>query len=174
MYRCYHLKSEMSKKRSSFFQMLHSLLFFVTITYDWRTGNGKYICLENGHCSFIDQYSYENQFFSDFVVKINKFVQITMFSIYLVYFYKFNVNIRPAQISLQYNRVLFRVATAMGATVGLSYFIFILRIFAPEYSDIIVISGTILLLIQQAVIMVSSMCTKKLSALCKAQLCSRG
>ena len=134
----------------------------------------SYTFLANGHCNFIDQYSYKTLFFNDFVITVNKFVQIMMFSIYLVYFYKFNVDIRPAQISLQYNRLLFEIAIAMGATVGLSYFIFILRIFAPEYSDIIAISDTILLLIQQAVIMVSFMCTKKMSALCKPQLCSRG
>ena len=181
MYRCYHLKSEMSKKTSKFLFRCYTayasitliLLFFVTIAYDWRTGNGKYTLLANGHCNFINQYSYKTLFFSDFVVTINKFAQITIFVIYLVYFYKFNVNIRPANISLQYNQVLFRIAIAMGATVGLSYFIFILRIFNSEYADIIAFSGTILLLIQQAVIMVSFMCTKKMFALCKAQLCSK-
>ena len=185
MYRCYHLKSEMSKKTSKFLFRCYTayasitliLQFFVTIAYDWRTGNGKYTLLANGHCNFIDQYqySYKTLFFGDFIIAINKFVEITMFSIYLVYFYKFNVNIRPANVSLQYNRVLFRVAIAMGATVGPSYFIFILLlIFDPEYSNIIGISGTILVLIQQAVITASFMCTKKMSALCKAQLCSRG
>ena len=181
MYHCYHLKSEMSKKTSKFLFRCYTayasitliLQFFVTIAYDWRTGNGTYTLLANGHCNFINQYSYKTLFLSDFVVTINKFVQITTFVTYLVYFYKFNVNIRPANISLQYNQVLFRVAIAMGATVGLSYFIFILRIFNSEYADIIAFSGTILLLIQQAVIMASFMCTKKMSALCKAQLCSK-
>ena len=149
------------------------LLFFVTIAYDWRTGNGKYTILANGHCNFINEYSYQTLFFSDFVVTINKFVQITMFIIYLVYFYKFNVNIRPAQVSLQYNQVLFRIAVAMGATIGLSYFLFILRIIDSEYSDIIAISGTVLLFIQQAVIMVSFMHTRKVLALCKTQLLSK-
>ena len=94
-----------------------------------------------------------------------------MFSIYLVYLYKFNVKIHPAQISLQYDQVPFRIVNAMGATVDISYFIYFL--FDPEYSEIITISGTILLLIQRAVIMISFMSTKKMPALCKVQLCSR-
>ena len=181
MYRCYHLKSEISKKRSnSLFRCYTAyavftliLLFFVTIAYDWRTGNGKYTILANGHCNFINEYSYQTLFFSDFVVTINKLAQIIMFIIYLVYFYKFNVNIRPPQVSLQYNQVLFRIAIAMGATIGLSYFLFILRIIDSEYSDIIAISGTVLLFIQQAVIMASFIHTRKIFALCKTQLLSK-
>ena len=72
MYRCYHLKSEMSKKTSSFLFRCYTayasitliILFFVTIAYDWRTGNGKYTLLENGHCDFINQHSYKTLFFS--------------------------------------------------------------------------------------------------------------
>ena len=48
MYHCYHLKSEISKKRSKFLFRYYTafaaftliLLFFVTIAYDWRTRNG--------------------------------------------------------------------------------------------------------------------------------------
>ena len=69
MYRCYHLKSEISKKRSEYLFRRYAgyaaftltLLFFVTIAYDWRTGNGKYTILANGHCSF-DASSYKNCF----------------------------------------------------------------------------------------------------------------
>ena len=62
MYRCYHLKSKISKKRSEYLFRRYTgyagftliLLFFVTIAYDWRNGIGKYTILENGHCSFVD------------------------------------------------------------------------------------------------------------------------
>ena len=60
MYRCYHLKSSMSKKRSEYlfrryiayagFTLI--LLFFAYA--DWRTGMDKYTILPNGHCSFAD------------------------------------------------------------------------------------------------------------------------
>ena len=62
MYRCYNLKSRISKKRSKYLlkcYMLYAsitlvLVFFITIAYDLRTGNGKYTILPNGHCNFID------------------------------------------------------------------------------------------------------------------------
>ena len=48
---------------------------------------------------------------------------MTMFSAFIVYHYKFNKNVHAAQVSLKYSRQLYRITTAMGATVGLSHFI---------------------------------------------------
>ena len=47
-----------------------------------------------------------------------------MFSAYLVYYHKFNLNVCAAQVSLDYSRKLVRIAIAMGGTIGLSFFIF--------------------------------------------------
>ena len=171
MYRCYNLKSEISSKNKNFLFRCYSayvfitlvLLFFVTITYDWRTENGRYTLLPNGRCNFIDKYSYKTLFLSDVIVITNKFVQITMFLAYLVYFYKLKMAFCDGETSIQYNQMLFRIAIAMGATIGLSQFIWMLLAFDSEYSDIISISGTILLLIQQIVIMTSFMCTRKIT-----------
>ena len=111
MYRCYHLKSEIPKKRSRFLFKCFTayaaftliLLFFATIAYDWRTGNGKYIVSASGYCTFFDK-SYNTLMFPMSIVTINKFLQIMMFSTYLIYYYKFNKNVvRPAQVSLQYS-----------------------------------------------------------------------
>ena len=101
MYRCYHLKSEISKKTSQFLLRCYTayavfaltLLFFVTIAYDWRTGNRKYTILANGHCNNIDYSTHNTLFFSSSIICINKFLQIMMFSAYLVYYYKFNLNV---------------------------------------------------------------------------------
>ena len=95
---------------------------------------------------------------------------MTIFSAYLYYLYKFNLNIRAAQVTLdvQYSRKLFRIATAMGASIGFSFFTYFLVVFIPEYSDIIFSFTGILDLIQQVVIMTSFMCTKKMYAKCKA------
>ena len=49
MYRCYHLKSKISKKTLGFLFRCYTtyagctliLIFFVTIAYDWRTGVGE-------------------------------------------------------------------------------------------------------------------------------------
>ena len=177
MYRCYNLKSEVSKKRSQFLFRCYLayafivliLLFFVTITYDWRTGNGRYMLLPNGHCNFIDQYTYNTLFLSNTLIFSNKLIQIIMLVAYLVYFFKFYVNIGGTQIlNVRYNRELLKIAIAMGATIGLSFFIWMFLIFYPDYSYIISISGTGLLFIQQVMIMSIFLCTKKMYVLCKA------
>ena len=122
MYHCYHLKSEISKKRSQFLFRCYLtyafivliLLFFVTITYDWRTGNSRFTLLPNGHCNFIDQYSYNTLFLSDTFIAINKLVQIIMLVAYIVYFYKFHVNIGDTQIfNSRYTQELLKIAIAV-------------------------------------------------------------
>ena len=176
MYRCYNLKSRISKKRSKYLlkcYMLYAsitlvLVLFITIAYDLRTGNGKYTILPNGHCNFIDQYSYKMLFIIDIPNFVNKLVQITMFIIYLVYFNKFNAIIRDAKVSnMQYHKGLFKIAITMGATVGLSSFIWILSAFYPGYTEVIAASGSILLFIQQCVIATSFLYTRKIYDLCK-------
>ena len=175
MYRCYHVKLKIRKKRSQFLFRCYTtyaaftfiLVFFVIIAYDWRTGNGKYTIMESGHCCYFDHPSYNTLIFSSTITLINKFLQITMFSAYLVYFYKFNLNVRAAQVTLQYSRKLFRIAIAMGGTVGLAFLFFIPVLFIPEYSNIFVTIGVTFLLIQQVVIFASLVCTKKVSVMCK-------
>ena len=103
------------------------------------------------------------------VVTINKFLQIMMFSAYLIYYYKFNNNfVHPAQVSLQYSRKIFQIAIVMGATVGLTYFVAILDVLILGQSDITFIIGRFFLLIQQIVILASLKSTKKMFVLCKA------
>ena len=174
MYRCYHLKSEVSKKTSQFLLRCYTgyaafalvLLFFATIAYDWRTGNGKYTILY-GHCHHIDYSTYNTLYFSNYIVGINKFLQIIMFSAYLVYYYKFKTNVCPAQVSLQHNKELVKIAIAMGASIGLAYFMFTI-LAVLDYSHTAFMSSSILLIIQQTVIMTSYISTKKIFGLCKA------
>ena len=130
----------------------------------------KYTILPNGHCSFADPSSYNTLYLFVIITFINKVLQITMFSAYLYYLYKFNLNVRAAQVTLdvRYSRKLFRIATATGASIGFSFFTYFLVVFIPEYSNIIITSSGNLELIQQVVIMTSFMCTKKMYAKCKA------
>ena len=90
-----------------------------------------------------------------------------MFLAYLVYFYKLKVDIHNAQTSIRYNKELFRIAVAMGATIGLSHFIWMIIAFDSKYLDIVTISSCVLFIIQQVVIMTSFMCTKKMHDFCK-------
>ena len=176
MYRCYHLRSEMSKKRSScllrcytaYAAITLALFFFVTIAYDWRTGNGKYTISASGHCYIVDHPSYNTLVISTSVAGINKFLQMIMFSAYLVYFYKFNRNTQALQASVPHSRILFRIVIAMGATVGITFFVFPLVLFIPKYSYITYFVTGILFIIQQTVIFVCLVCTEKMLGLCKA------
>ena len=175
MYRCYHVKSRIPKKRSQFLFTCYTtyaaftlvLVFFVTIAYDWRTGNGKYTIMESGYCYYFDHPSYNTMLFGSSITLINKFLQIAMFSAYLVYFYKFNLNVCAAQVTLRYSRKLFRIATAMGGSIGLAFFIFVPVLFIPEYSNIFITITATLLLIQQVVVFISLVCTKKVFVMCK-------
>ena len=141
MYRCYKLKSELSDKASQFLFRCYLayalitlvLLLFLVITYDLRTGNGRHILLPNGHCAFVDQYSYDTLLVAEILPAINKVIQISMFITYIVYYIKFNVIIGSAEISKRYNKDLFKLAIAMGATIGLSYFVFTFLVFDSEY-----------------------------------------
>ena len=143
MYRCYLLKPEISKQRSEYlfrryigsagFTLI--LLFFVTIAYDWRTGIGQSTIMGNGLCSFLNPFSYNNLFLFLFILNIIKFLQIAMFSGFVFYHYKFNLNVRAAQVTLRYSRELSRVAIAMGATVGFSVLTFIIGSLFPVFYD---------------------------------------
>ena len=97
-----------------------------------------------------------------FNITINKCLQIMLFSAYLVYLYKFNKNINVERVSLQYSRKLIRIAIAMGATVGLSFFFGFISVSYPHYRYITFSCAAIFLFIQQAVIMTSFVCTKKM------------
>ena len=174
MYRCHKLKSGISDKRSQFLFRCYLayalftlvLLFFLVISYDWRTGNGRYTILPSGHCVFVDQYS--SLFLARIPTAINKIIQMSMFIVYIVYYIKFNRNISAAQTSIRYSRHLYRIAIAMGATLGLSQFVFAFVVFDSEIVDIISgISGALFLLIQQCVIMTSFLDKEKISGLCK-------
>ena len=173
MYRCHKLKSEINTKQSYFLFKWYAIYAFgtlllfacLTISYDLITGSGKYLLLPNGRCSFFPS-SYRTLFIKMFFVSINKAIQFMMFITYLVYFYKLIASFGKTKASPEYNLALFRIAIGMGATIGLSYFIWILPI-DQKYSYITSISGAVLLFIQQCVIMTSYLCTKKMSELWK-------
>ena len=74
----------------------------------------------------------------------------------------------PTQVSKQ----LFRIAVAMGAFVGIARIIWIaISIIAPNYALVTTTIGLLALLLQQCVVMVSFMCTQKMSRLWREYLC---
>ena len=64
---------------------------------------------------------------------------------YLVYYYKLNKIIHAAQVSLQYDRELVKIAIAMGATIGLAFFLVNVTVMADsDFSDITFITSILL------------------------------
>jgi len=114
------------------------LFIFLTIAYDLRTGSGKYTISSNGHCN-VHQDSYKTLFLTTISVSIHKLIQIIMFVAYLVYFYEFKMCNAQTGSNLQYDWVLFKITIAMGATIGLSTFVWIFARF-PQYLNIVYIS----------------------------------
>ena len=90
---------------------------------------------------FTHHTAYNTSLFSDIIVAANKILQIILFIAYLVYYYKFNLNVRAAQVSLsaQTSQKRFRIALAIGGNVGLLFFIYIPVLFNPEYLDIAIV-----------------------------------
>ena len=127
--------------------------------------------LPNGHYNFILIYTPIRLFILVIILlSSNKLAQIAMFLTYLVYFYKSKVNINNPQIFARYSRKLFKISIAMGATVGLSTFIWIPIAFDLPYLAIFEITGTISFFIQQAVIMTSFLSIKRMTNFCRAYL----
>ena len=171
LYRSYNRASEVSTGRSKHLlrryitYVVSQMTFFlaIIISYDLLSGTGRYTLQSDGHCIFFDENSYATFFIWIINTIINKFAQISMLAIYLFYFYKIKKS-----ISRRHKHKLSIVAITMGATIGLSQFIWITNsISGSDYSAITSITGAVFLLLQQCVITINFMCTDKMSRLCK-------
>ena len=175
MYYSYNLK-QMSKSKSKFLYKCYAayvigtiiLYLFVIIAYDLKAGNGKYtIDPLHGYCKFFsDEITYNTFNITIINIVLNKITQIVMLTAYFYYLYKINAESEYTQ--RQHSKQLLMVAISMGANIGVSQFIWIISfIVGIRDSSIVSITGAIFLLIQQCVIMVTFMCTPKMSRLCK-------
>ena len=144
------------------------LFDFFVVSYDLATGNGAHTILPSGHCMFLGQDYDVTMKIPQAYAAFNKTAQIVFFVIYLVYYYKFNAESSDdpgsSRQHTKVNRQLFMIAIAMGATIGVSQFIWLLKIFGNVYINGIL--GAFILLIQQSIIMFSVLC-KKMVKVCK-------
>ena len=176
MYYSYNLK-QMSKSKSKFLYkcytayVIGTIIFylFVIIAYDLKAGNGKYtIDPLHGYCKFFSDEMTNNTFNITIInTVLSKITQIVMLTAYLYYLYKINAESEYTQ--RQYSKQLLMVAISMGANIGVSDFIWAISAII-ELKDLLIVSsitGAIFLLIQQCVIMITFMCTPKMSRLCK-------
>ena len=182
MYLSSTLRSEMPKNLllcyNCFVFGLFVIYAVIIIGYDLYSGNGKETILPDGYCLFANDRSYETLRIRDFHNIINKVVQLLLLVIFLFFYYKErsmispasegSSNVNPTRVSKQ----LFRIAVAMGAFVGIARIIWIaISIIAPNYALVTTTIGLLALLLQQCVVMVSFMCTQKMSRLWREHLC---
>jgi len=167
MYRGSKLKPEMSRDRSNLllkcyityeiFTLLLTLI--LAVLYNLLVNSRPHIFLPNDHCRL------------NITLKIitipttfNKVAQILMFLIYLYYSYKLGKKIHNAGMPSRQQSHLSKIAISIGATVGISHFIYVIYL---AYNLPVVELCFGVFLVQQCVIMASSLSMKKMHQLCK-------
>ena len=123
------------------------------VVFDFLTGSGRYILLSNGFCNYYNKdFSYKTLVILLIVAGLYKTTQIIVFVIYLHYFYKLTTESfgdDGSVLNRWHNSNLIKIAVAMGATIGISYFIYLFNTPLAE------VSGIALLFIQQCIIVAS-------------------
>ena len=101
---------------------------------------------------------------------LNKSIGILLLVVYFIYYYKLNKMIKVvrdmANVDRQHNQLFFKVALTMAANIGVTQ-VFIVMNRIIDIKQILRIVSVVSFLIQQCVIMILCMCTKKMSQLCK-------
>jgi len=125
---------------------------FLIVVYDLKTGNGRYTIQPSGYCTVPNPEAYNTWHILSTNAVINKGTQTITFIIYIYYFYK--LSILNGITNRYHNKYLILIVMTMGASI-------------INYQVAGSIIGTIFLIIQQCVIMISFTCTPKTRWLCK-------
>ena len=146
------------------------------ISYDVGTGTYRRVILSNGHCSFIPTPPYNTSSIGYANIFFNRVLQIILVIVYFTYYYKVQNSlklIRSMAIATsrkQKDRFYLKLGVVMAATMGISKFFYALDAFI-EHSDWLLLIGTFFLFIQQALVMILLICSKKMARLCKERFC---
>ena len=178
MYYSYKCKSEMPKNLFLFYNCyvfgLFALFASIIIGYDLYFGSGEQTILPGGYCVTFNQYHYEAERIKDFHQFCNKVAQFTFFIIFLIFYYKQRNTISPSKdtenqkAKVKASKQLIRITIAMGATVGIARIAWLAgSVLSPIFFTI---AGTTLV-VQQFVVMITFMCTQKMSRLCRERFC---
>ena len=175
------LTRELDKKlyKYSIVYVLGLLLLFniFIMSYDFGTDAYKHVILPDGHCSFINPTEYNTIEIAHAHNTLNKALQFILIMMYFIYYYKLNkmltmVRSMVANTDQQQNQLFFKIAVTMGATIGISEFIFIYNRFAGHIVTGII--GAFALLVQQCVIVILMMCSRNVLQLCKERFSTTG
>ena len=146
-----------------------AIAMLMTLTYHVGTTQGRY----NGYCSKRDPIFFTMITLMYIFTFINAPIQIGMFIMYLYYWYKLR-NSRDIT-DYQINKKIFQVAVAMGATISISNFFFLVncinaRINGTNRSLLVEAIGTVTLLLQHFIIVGSLRWVRKVyMTYCKKQ-----
>jgi len=164
MHSTYKLKPAMSKEKSKHHfrtYMIYELITMVTvmvliITYDVATDNYKETILPDGHCIL---HLYDVQIYDTFQIvaistTINKVIQVVQYVAYLYYKHQVSKVLKDAAIhSSQQQDFFHRITIALGGTVGLSFFVFLIQPILRLKAPIVYVSISVIFLMQQSMIM---------------------
>ena len=178
-YRSREVTKEMNKKfyKYAIMYLLALLLLFdiFVVSYDFGTGTYKNTLLPNGHCSFFVEAQYDTIIkFLDVFAYINEIIKILSLVTYFVYYYKFNKLLtivrRMPSTDTQQNRLFLKIAIMMAANLGISQMAYPSATFFGI--EALLHIASFFFVIQQCVILLLFVCSKKMSQLCKEKFCS--
>ena len=157
------------------YTLVLSLLFvFFVVTYDLGTGTYRLTLLPNGHCSYLAQSEYHTIGLFYAYIYVNKIVQLIILATYFVYYFKLDKALKSvrkmANNNTQQNKLFFKIAITMAATLGISQMLLPLAWYFQSRIGIRIVG--LLYFIQHCVIMLLYMCTKKMRRLWKKKLCN--
>ena len=129
-----------------------AIAMLIILTYDVGTTEGRY----NGYCSKYDLVYFTMVTLIYGFTFINAPIQIAMFIIYLYYYWYKMRNVQDIT-SYQINKKIFRVAVAMGATISIANFIFLVnwinaRTNGTNLSNLVETIATVMHLLQHFII----------------------
>ena len=146
-----------------------AIAMLLILTYDVGTTEGRY----NGYCSKYDPIYFTMVTLMYGFTFINTPIQIAMFIVYLYYWYKMR-NSRDIT-NYQINKKIFRVAVAMGATISIANFFFVVnwinaRTNGTNLSNLVETIATVMHLLQHFIIVGSLRWVRKVyKAYCKKE-----
>ena len=136
-----------------------------------------HVILPNGHCDFFaDDPNYETTIVAFTSNSLNKIVQVILFVVYFFYYYKYTQLLKLFQNAATGNdreqhQHFFKIAITIGVTIGFSGSIYAYNRFFETILSLAILA-TLLLIIQQCVIIVLMALSRKIQKLCKERFCT--
>ena len=175
-YKCREMTKQLNKRlyKYSMVYILGLLLLFniFILSYDIGTGAFKHVILPNGHCDFFsDDPKYETTIIAYTNSTLNKILQVILFIVYFFHYYKYIQLLKLLQNVATSNdheqhRHFFKIAMTIGVTIGFSGAIYAYNRFFQAILSLAILA-TLLLIVQQCVIIVLMALSKKIQKLCK-------